>query len=275
MKSLMATYAIGDVQGCFETLQRLTTAIAFDPARDRLWFVGDLVNRGPRSLETLRWVRGLGDRAVTVLGNHDLHLLRRAAGVAKAKPLDTLRGVLDAPDRDLLIDWLRARPLIHAEDGFVLVHAGLHPDWSVAMAGRLAEEITGALAGADWKRFVGELSNGAQPWKSELRGVERVRAIMAFLVRVRTCSAALAPVDYDGPPEGAPPGAKPWYALPGRAWADHVALFGHWAAHDLRIGKDWISLDSGCVWGRRLSAVRLEDRAVFQVESIDPLGAPD
>ena len=205
----MATYAIGDVQGCFETLQRLMTAIAFDPTRDRLWFVGDLVNRGPRSLEVMRWVRGLGDRAVVVLGNHDLHLLRRFAGVAKAKPLDTLRAVLEAPDRELLIDWLRSRPLVHAERGFVLVHAGLHPDWTVAMARRLSDEVCAALAGPDWRRFVGELSNGAPAWKSELRGVDRVRAILAFLVRVRTCNAAHAPVEYEGPPEGAPPDFPP------------------------------------------------------------------
>jgi bis(5'-nucleosyl)-tetraphosphatase (symmetrical) len=183
--------------------------------------------------------------------------------------------VLEAPDRDILIEWLRRRPLVHAEDGFVLVHAGLHPDWTVAMARRLADEVTESLGGADWKRFLGEVQNGAPAWRHDLRGADRVRAILTYLVRVRTCNAAHAPVDYDGPPEGAPPGAKPWYAVPGRAWADHVAIFGHWAAHDLRLGKDWISLDSGCVWGRRLSAVRLDDRSVFQVESIDPLGEPD
>jgi bis(5'-nucleosyl)-tetraphosphatase (symmetrical) len=271
----MATYAVGDVQGCYDSLRRLVDVIGFEPAKDQLWFVGDLVNRGPRSLEVLRWVRGLGDRAVVVLGNHDLHLLGRAAGTSKQKRLDTVRAVLDSPDRDELVDWLRCRPFVHAERGQVLVHAGLHPDWSVSTAMRLSGELQARLSGPDWKAFLQELGGGPVAWRPDLAGAERTRSLLSYFVRVRTCTnSGYLPIEFDGPPEEAPPGCTPWYALPGRAWADHTAIFGHWAALGLRRGRDWIALDSGCVWGKKLSAVRLEDRAVYQVHAVEvPIAA--
>jgi bis(5'-nucleosyl)-tetraphosphatase (symmetrical) len=266
----MAVYAVGDIQGCMDSFERLLGAIAHDPAHDRLWLVGDLVNRGPRSLDVLRWARDQGDRITAVLGNHDLHLLARAAGVAEAKRRDSLDDVLAAPDRDQLIDWLRHRPLLHVEDGHVLVHAGLHPRWTVERARTLAGELEAGLRSPEWRTWLGQLGGAAPAWSDSLTGAARVRALLAFFVRVRCCELDGEPVpDFDGPPEDAPEGTVPWYALPDPAWADHVAVFGHWAAHGLRMGERWIALDSGCVWGKGLSAVRLPDRTVVQVKSVE------
>ncbi len=266
----MAVYAVGDIQGCMDSLERLLAAIDYAPERDRLWLVGDLVNRGPRSLDVLRWARAQGDAIVAVLGNHDLHLLARAAGVAEAKRRDSLDDVLAAPDCDQLIDWLRARPLIHADDGHVLVHAGLHPRWTIGRARTLAAELETKLRGPDWKQWLTQLGGAAPAWRDDLDGAARVRALLAFFVRVRCCDRDAEPVlDFDGPPEDAPDDAVPWYALPDPAWADHVAIFGHWAAHGLRMGERWIATDAGCVWGKGLTAVRLPDRVVTHVKSVE------
>lgn len=265
-----AWYAIGDVQGCMDSLERLLAAIAYDRGRDRLWLVGDLVNRGPRSLDVLRWARAQGDAVEVVLGNHDLHLLARVAGVAPAKRRDSLDDVLAAADRDELVDWLRTRPFVHAAAGHVLVHAGLHPRWTVARARALAAELEAGLGGDDWRAWLGQLGNGAPAWRDDLTGAARVRALLAWFVRVRCVDGDAAPVtDFDGPPEDAPAGAAPWYAAPEPAWADHVAIFGHWAAHGLRLGERWIATDADCVWGRALAAVRLPERAVTQVKSVE------
>ena len=264
----MALYAIGDVQGCMASLERLLETIPYAPG-DRLWLAGDLVNRGPRSLDVLRWARAQGDAVTVVLGNHDLHLLARVAGVAEAKKKDRLDDVLAAPDRDELCDWLRARPLVHVEDGFVMVHAGLHPTWSVARARALAAEVEAGLRGPDWKAWIAELIGPSPPWRERLTGGERSRAILGFLVRVRMITPEGVPVPFDGPPEAAPAGSVPWFAVPCPAWADHTAVFGHWAALGLRMGERWIGTDSGCVWGNRLTAVRLPDRAVFQVKAVE------
>jgi bis(5'-nucleosyl)-tetraphosphatase (symmetrical) len=266
----MARYAIGDIQGCKPALDRLLDAVRFDRSVDELWLVGDLVNRGPRSLDTLRWARAQGDSAITVLGNHDLHLLARAAGTAEAKRRDSIDDVLAAPDRDELIDWLRARPLFHAEEGHAMVHAGLHPRWSIARARVLAGELEAGLRGADWKQWMAQLGGAPPPWSDSLDGAARVRALLAFFVRVRCCDPDAEPVtDFDGPPEDAPEGAVPWYALPDPAWADHTVIFGHWAAHGLRMGERWIATDAGCVWGHGLTAVRLPDRVVTHVKSVE------
>lgn len=268
----MARYAIGDVQGCMASLERLLTAIGHDPTRDRLWLVGDLVNRGPRSLDVLRWARAQGDSLVTVLGNHDLHLLARAAGLVPAKRRDTLDAVLAAPDLGELVDWLRTRPLVHVEDGLLLVHAGLHPRWSAARARALAAEIEAGLRSSRWTEWLGQTLAAAPPWQDDLVGPARARSILSFLVRARACDGAGHPVDFDGPPEEAPAGAVPWYALPDPAWADHTVVFGHWAAHGLRLGDRWIATDAGCVWGKRLAAVRLDDRVVTQVKAVESNG---
>jgi bis(5'-nucleosyl)-tetraphosphatase (symmetrical) len=251
------------------SLARLLAKIGYAPARDRLWLVGDLVNRGPRSLDVLRWARDQGDAVTAVLGNHDLHLLARAAG-AGAKKRDTLDEVLAAPDRDALLTWLRTRPLCHVEDGHVLIHAGLHPRWTVATARALAAEVEAGLRGPGWATMVASLSGAAAPWDDALRGAARARAILAYLVRVRTGHAdGRIEADFDGAPADAPTGCVPWFALPHPAWATHTAVFGHWAALGLAIGPRHLGLDTGCVWGKALTAIRLDDRAVFQVAAVE------
>jgi len=272
----LATYAIGDLQGCFEPLERLLEVISFDRARDRLWFVGDLVNRGPDSLACLRFVRDLGDRAVAVLGNHDLHLLCVAEGIHGMGKRDTLQPILDDPERDALLAWLRRRPLLHSEDGFVLVHAGVLPAWSVAQARELAAEIERHLHGPRYRELLLNMF-GDEPhaWDESLAGWERMRIIVNALTRVRMCdrTGALA-LRYKGEPdEHAPAGLVPWFDVPGRASRDATIIFGHWSALGLRVRDDIACLDSGCIWGRSLSALRLEDRAVFEVPCPSPRGA--
>lgn len=270
----MARYAIGDLQGCMDTLERLLATIGFAPGRDELWLVGDLVNRGPRSLDVLRWARKLEDRVTAVLGNHDLHLLARAAGVSKAKKRDTLDAILAAPDRDALVDWLRARPLCHVSDGFLMVHAGVHRAWSLAEVQALAHELEGGLRGAGWRAWIAQTVGAAPTWRAERTGAERVRAALGYLVRVRMCTAdGDALPDFDGAPDQAPPGAIPWYRLAPAALAHHTAVFGHWAAHGAYVGDGVIATDSACVWGGELTAVRLDDRTMTSVPAVEPPAA--
>ena len=264
----MATYAVGDIQGCMSSLERLLDVM---PLRDedRIWVVGDLVNRGPRSLDVLRWARREDARLTTVLGNHDLHLLARAAG-APAKKRDTLDDVLGAPDRDALIDWLRARPLVHVDGAFVLVHGGLHPRWTAADARARGAEVERALRGDDWRAWILDSGGKAPAWRDDLTGTPRAKGILSWLVRARMSTAhAELDQDFDGPPAEAPKGELPWFALPDPAWGDHQVVFGHWAALGLDLGPRHLALDSGCVWGNRLTAVRLDDRAVFQVKAVE------
>ena len=266
----MARYAIGDVQGCMASLERLLALIEYTPGRDELWLVGDLVNRGPRSLDVLRWARAQGDAIVTVIGNHDLHLLARAAGVSPEKKRDTLDDVLAAPDRDELLDWLRARPLAHVADGFAMVHAGIHPRWTIDDLRARAAEIEHELRAPSWRAFLAHVPGPVLPWLPRLVSGERWRAILAYLIRVRTCFPdGRADPSFDGPPAQAPAGNLPWFAFPEAAWATHTVLFGHWAALGLDVGPHHVALDTGCVWGRMLTAMRLPDRAVFQVKAVD------
>ena len=263
----MAVYAIGDLQGCFEPLRRLVEAIDFDPSRDRLWFVGDLVNRGPDSLACLRYVKSLGDAGVTVLGNHDLHLLCVAEGIQKFKRRDTLEEVLEAPDRAELVDWLRHRALMHVEGGFALVHAALLPEWTVAKACALAAEVEAALRGRDYRSFLARMY-GDEPdrWRDDLAGIDRLRVVINAMTRLRVCDDDGAMVlGFKGEPGEASDAWTPWFDVPGRRSRDHTIVCGHWSAMGLRLRDDLLALDSGCVWGRSLTAVRLEDRAVFEV----------
>ena len=264
----MATYAIGDLQGCFEPLERLLAAIDFEASRDRLWFVGDLVNRGPDSLACLRFVRGLGDAAIAVLGNHDLHLLCVGEGVERSGRRDTLVDVLAAPDRAELLAWLRHRPLFHAADGFALVHAGLLPEWSVERAAGLAAEVEAVLRGPDYRAFLARLY-GDQPdrWSESLAGVDRWRVVVNAMTRLRVCDASGAmALGYKGEPGEASDGWTPWFDMPGRRSRDTTIVCGHWSALGLCLRPDLLSIDSGCVWGRGLTALRLHDRALFQVD---------
>lgn len=271
----MATFAIGDVQGCFDTLMQLLDRAAFDPARDRLWFVGDLVNRGPQSLDVLRYVKSLGDRATTVLGNHDLHLIMRAEGHSRAHDDDTLGAVLDAPDRGELLQWLRSRPLLHREDEYVMVHAGLLPQWPVTQGEDLAGEVAEALRSANFEEFLANMW-GSEPdhWYDGLRGWERLRVIVNAMTRMRFCTPdGRMDLRVKGPPGDAPKGYMPWYAIPARASRTHTVVFGHWSALGLYLERKLMALDSGCFWGGMLTAIRLEDRKLFQVECESSLNA--
>jgi bis(5'-nucleosyl)-tetraphosphatase (symmetrical) len=268
----MPTYAIGDVQGCFEPLQRLLDKIQFDPRADRLWFVGDLVNRGPDSLATLRYVQSLGESAVTVLGNHDLHLLAVAEGFARLKRDDTLDDVLEAPDRDELLDWLRHRPLMHFEAGCAVVHAGLLPAWSVTHALELAGEVEAQLRAPAYRTLLAKMY-GNQPdrWNESLTGPDRSRVIVNAMTRMRVCTADGAmEFAHKGKPSGMPEGYLPWFAVPGRRSRDTTIIFGHWSALGLVRQPNVFGLDTGCLWGRQLTALRIEDRRVIQVGCRQP-----
>jgi len=267
----MSTYAIGDIQGCYLTLTRLLEQIAFDPAQDRIWLVGDLVNRGPRSLEVLRWARALGDRLISVLGNHDLYLLARFHGVTGVKKRDTLDEILAAPDRDSLLEWLRHRPLFYREGNLALVHGGLDPAWDIEMAEELAREAEHALSGEKTEETLAALYSGKPDrWNDAFRGNERLRAILHIFTRIRTCrSDGRLNFEFKGPPEASPSGYFPWYAIAGRKGTAAKIHFGHWAALGLRILPEVCGLDSGCVWGRSLSALRLEDGTLFQEPCVD------
>lgn len=267
----MTTYAIGDVQGCFDALQALLEKIRFDPSRDTLWFTGDLVNRGPQSLETLRFVRGLKERAVTVLGNHDLHLLAVASGTAKRKKQDTLDEILAAPDRDQLLDWLRHRPLLHHDVtlGWTLVHAGLLPQWDLVEAQRLAREAEAALQGAHADSFLANMYGDLPDhWRENLAGHERLRVIVNAFTRLRYCdSEGKVELSFKGAPGGQPPGLVPWFQAPHRrSGAEHV-VFGHWSTLGVYQDHGVLGLDGGCLWGRELCGARLEPGAA-QILSI-------
>lgn len=263
----MAIFAIGDVQGCCDELEALLRALPYSSAGDRLWFVGDLVNRGPKSLEVLRLVRSLGDKAVTVLGNHDLHLVARALGGAKGRDDDTLDAVLNAPDAGELIDWLRGLPLLHADGAWVMVHAGLLPQWSVAKAAVLAREVETELSGPGHREFVARLY-GSRPdrWDDALEGADRLRVIVNAMTRMRFCTdEGVMDFHAKGETSAAPAGFVPWFDVPVRASAGAGIVCGHWSALGLKLRDDLVAIDTGCVWGGSLTAVRLDDRAVFQV----------
>jgi bis(5'-nucleosyl)-tetraphosphatase (symmetrical) len=266
----MATYAIGDIQGCMASLERLLALIDFSPDDDKLWLVGDLVNRGPRSLDVLRWAQE-HDRVITcVLGNHDLHLLARSAGAAPEKKRDTLDDVLNARDADRLLEWLRSRPLVHADGKWAMVHGGLHPQWTIDKAKALGAEIERELRAPTWRAFLAQLQGPTPRWDDKLGGGDRWRAILAYLSRARMLKAdGRVETDYDGPPAGAPAGLVPWYAVEGAAWRTHTVVFGHWSALGLDLGPHHVALDTGCVWGRSLTALRLDDRMVFQAKAVE------
>jgi len=266
----MATYAIGDVQGSFGDLCSLLGKIAFDRGRDRLWFVGDLVNRGPESLATLRFVRELREAAQVVLGNHDLHLLAVAHGFATLRDDDTLDEVLAAPDRGELLDWLRHRSMMLVGGGYALVHAGLLPQWDIARASELAREVEAELRGPKHREFLAQLY-GSRPdrWSEGLRGIDRLRVVVNAMTRMRFCTPeGVMEFQSKGETAQAPSGYLPWFEVPRRKSESHTVIFGHWSALGLRIEPKILALDTGCVWGGKLSAVRLEDRRLYQVKCL-------
>jgi bis(5'-nucleosyl)-tetraphosphatase (symmetrical) len=260
---IVAIWAIGDVQGCADELERLLDRIRFDPAADQVWFVGDLVNRGPRSLEVLRRIKALGDAARTVLGNHDLHLLSAAYGLVPLKPGDTLDEVLAAPDRDELLDWLVQRPLLHRDGDRLLVHAGLLPQWTVTVAETRARAAEAWLQGPRRTELLA-IHKRKEPLTDE--ALREAGATVAALTRLRGCTAQGEAISsFSGAPDKAPRGCLPWFAVPGRRNRDVTVVFGHWAALGLLIQPGLVAVDTGCVWGRELTAVRLDDLAVVQV----------
>lgn len=258
----MAVYAIGDIQGCYDELRRALDAVDFDPVRDCLWCVGDLVNRGPKSLEVLRFVRGLGDAAICVLGNHDLHLLALAAGNGKHKGESSLEKVLTAADADELLHWLRHRPLLHHDAGldFLMVHAGLPPQWDLATAQACAREVEDVLRGdAHTDYFLHMYGNKPELWDPALRGMERWRFITNCLTRLRYCEpdGSLALKD-KGPPGSQSWGRMPWFEHPLRATRNQRIVFGHWSTLGYQARDNVWALDTGCLWGGALTLLQLD-----------------
>ena len=268
----MATYAIGDLQGCYDPFRRLLDKIKFDPSSDRLWLTGDLVNRGPKSLKTLRFVKSLGDSAVTVLGNHDLHLLALGHDVRySVSHFDSLWKVLSADDVDELFDWLRHRPLAHYDESInsLLVHAGLPPQWTVAKALRRAAEVEALLRGKkpEWllKHMYG---NRPTQWSGSLTGAPRARFIVNAFTRTRMIYAdGRLNFTHSGPPAKARKGLIPWFDAPNARWRGTRIVFGHWSALGLLVREDLISMDTGCVWGRSLTAVKLTKKPKIKAVS--------
>ena len=256
-----ALWVIGDIQGCRDSLERLLAQL---PPRARLIFVGDLVNRGPDSLGALRLVRSLGDRALALLGNHDLHLLATAAGIRPQHDDDTLADILAAPDRDLLLDWLRTRPLAHVESGALFVHAGVLPQWTVDKTLALAGEVGARLSAPDHERFLATMyGNRPSRWDDALEGADRARVVINALTRLRFVDAggAMELKIKDG---AAPPGLMPWFDHPGRATRGTPVVFGHWSTLGLMLRDDAVCVDSGCVWGGALTALAWPSRRLVQ-----------
>lgn len=263
----MATYAIGDIQGCFEAFKELLVAIAFNPAKDRLWLCGDLVNRGENSIGTLRWCMAHEDQVVAILGNHDLHLLAVAEGFVPAHRNDTLAEILDAPDRDEVLDWLRHRPMLHREGGWLMVHAGLLPEWTPELAESLARELEEVLRGPGWRDFLRQMyGNEPRHWSPALVGQDRLRLVANVMTRTRYLHRdGGLEFQHKCAPDQAPGELIPWFDMPERRSAGVRVVFGHWSTLGLMLRDDVAALDTGCLWGGRLSAVRLEDDRLFQV----------
>ncbi|MEH6823863.1 MAG: symmetrical bis(5'-nucleosyl)-tetraphosphatase [Motiliproteus sp.] len=265
----MATYAVGDLQGCLNELKALLALVNFS-TQDQLWIAGDLVNRGPQSLATLRFVKDLGDQARVVLGNHDLHLLAVAFEKRKANRKDTFEAILNAPDRDELMHWLRHQPLLHHDSakGYVMVHAGIPPIWSLSKAIACAREVEAVLQSPQAGEFFAQMyGNEPSRWKDSLDGWDRYRMITNYLTRMRFCNArGKLELDTKTGPQNPPPGYAPWFSFSDRLTSQHRLLFGHWASLEGQADTPNVyPLDTGCVWGGPLTALRLEDKRYFSV----------
>jgi len=258
----MARWAIGDVQGCYAELKELLACIRYSADRDQLWFTGDLVNRGPQSLEALRLVRALGDNALTVLGNHDLHLLAIALAAQKQRKGDTLGDVLSAPDRAALLDWLLQRPLAlyDSTHNDLLVHAGVLPQWTVIQTLLLAQEVQTALRRDAPALLTKMYGDEPDQWRESLHGADRWRFAINVLSRLRFCTAdGRVDLKQKGAPADAQRPWMPWFKAPARASADARVVFGHWSALGFYRGEGVVALDTGCVWGGALTALNLDD----------------
>ncbi len=266
-------FLIGDLQGCCDAFDRLLAEIGFSPSRHSLHVLGDLINRGPASLRTLQRLRGLGNAATCLLGNHDLHLLAVAEGVRAAHASDTLHEILASPEREAWLDWVRACPLADTAHGWLLVHAGVVPQWDAAQTLALAAEVSALLRGPELAAFL-RVMYGNEParWDASLQGADRWRFVINVLTRIRFCAddGTLEFKTKDGA-GGAPPGFRPWFEVPGRRTADTPIAFGHWSTLGLRNEPRLLALDTGCVWGGQLSAVRVDGgrRELIQVACAD------
>lgn len=276
----MAVYAIGDVQGCFDELLKLLDALQFDPLQDEIWLAGDLVNRGPKSADTLRFVKNLGDRAKVVLGNHDLHLLAQASSNSEYQHrLDTIDDVLLAEDREELLTWLRHQPLFYydADLQFSMVHAGLPSQWSIAESQERAAEVEAVLRGDNWRDFFQHMyGNKPKSWSPDLTGWDRLRFITNCFTRLRYCNedGSLA-LKFKGAPKDKPVKQKPWFDMPDRASANDRIVFGHWSQLGTGQYGNVFSLDSGAVWGEQLTAVRIDEPPyIWTTIEADPEGLP-
>jgi bis(5'-nucleosyl)-tetraphosphatase (symmetrical) len=263
----VATYVIGDVQGCLHAFLELLENIGFDPGSDRLWITGDLVNRGEDSIGMLRWCMAHDQVLVAVLGNHDLHLLAVAEGFVPPHRKDTLEEILDAPDRAEVLDWLRRRPMVHQEDGWLMVHAGLLPEWTPEQAVALGAELEAVLSGPEYRDFLaGMYGNEPRRWDAGVAGQDRLRLIANAMTRLRFLHPdGSIEFLHKCAPGDAPAGLIPWYDMPGRRSREVRTLFGHWSSLGLLVRDDVVALDTGCLWGGRLSALRLQDGRLFQV----------
>jgi len=261
----VAIYAIGDIQGCYDPFRELLDALRFDPDRDTLWLTGDLVNRGPKSLKTVRFVKSLGDAAVTVLGNHDLHLLALAAGQVKlGNRFQSLRKTLEADDSDEILDWIRHLPLAHYNKSLdtLLVHAGTHPLWNAKKTMARAAEVEDVLRDKKYETLLGKMyGNAPSKWSGDLSGYKRLRFIINCLTRMRMVTNKMhLNFSHSASPYRARKNLIPWFDVENPAWAGTRVVFGHWSALGLIVMPNLISLDTGCVWGRQLTAVRIDCR---------------
>lgn len=264
----MATYAVGDIQGCLTHLERLLAQVNFEPGRDCLWVAGDLINRGPESLRSLRFIKEVGEHAKVVLGNHDLHLLGVVYGERKLNRKDTLSDILKAPDRDELLDWLRQQPLLHhdASLGYTMTHAGIPPIWTLTEAKEHAQEVEAALQSDNYPEFFTHMyGNEPDIWRDDLTGWARLRIIVNYFTRMRFCTAdGRLDLKAKKGPESAPPDMAPWFSHPNHRCKDQRILFGHWAALEGKTDNPNVfALDTGCVWGNALTMMRLEDGELF------------
>lgn len=267
----MATYAIGDIQGCFDTLQKLLKKIDFSPDQDQLWLTGDLINRGPKNLEVLRWAQSLGDAIRISLGNHDLHFIARGLDLSAPKKRDTLEDLLEAPDLEELLAYLRRQPLLHRKGNWVMIHGGLAPEWDIDSAETLAREAEAMLQSKSCETLLKTYYNDPSlRWSWDLKGLARSSAFLKILTRSRICHRN-GEIDFNfkGPLSEIPKNYFPWFEVPGRKSATHQIIFGHWAALGLHIKANIYALDTGCVWGRQLTALRLDDYKIFQVNAVE------
>ncbi|NNM58472.1 MAG: symmetrical bis(5'-nucleosyl)-tetraphosphatase [Legionellales bacterium] len=272
----MATYVIGDIQGCYTTFMALLEKIAFNPKNDTLWLAGDLINRGKGSLEVLRFAYQMRERVITVMGNHDMHLLAVYYGATAHKSYDTLDDILQASDCDELCYWLRQQPLLHHDErlNFVLTHAGIHPQWDIQTAEQCAHEVEASLQGEMYKEFLHHMyGNQPEHWDTHLQGWERLRFITNVFTRMRLVSeTGRLDLRKKGSPEGAQEHYHPWFSIRPRLASDVRIIFGHWAALECNTGDEpnVYAIDSGCVWGNKLTAFRLDDLKRFRVKNREP-----